>query len=154
MKISSSKASYSSESFEPPARFWGDVIEKYLKTNDYSLLRKCAVGSKPGGGIFIVDYKVWKDINPNSIALIMYKTQSGSGSTEAKLPYDVIKLVHAIKTNPKIRIAYLLLDGDGFSESIRSFMRYEKDKYITGANWVKVYFSFSEFQEKGIAIPI
>lgn len=67
------------------------------------------------GGRHIVDVVASRpNITP---ALLSLKWQQSSGTAEEKVPFEVIKLIHAIKTSEgKFTRAYLVLGGTGWTK--------------------------------------
>jgi hypothetical protein len=64
--------------------------------------------------------------------LVSLKWQQTAGSAEEKIPFEVIKLLHALRENQAYDKAYIVVGGDGFtpglvefylSEEFRSYVR-------------------------------
>jgi hypothetical protein len=86
------------------------------------MFRQSAVGEKPGGGVHKVDWELVSRRDRDVRGLVSCKAQSSSGTAEEKLAYEVIKLLHTMKHDSRYRHAWLMMGGDGFSDSIRGFV--------------------------------
>jgi hypothetical protein len=90
-----------------------------LRANGYRFISQCEVGEKIGGGKHRVDVLAEA---PNGVELLIsIKWQQVSGTAEQKVPYEVIKLIHAVKSSAgRFPYAYLVLGGTGWS-TLRDF---------------------------------
>lgn len=95
------------------------MVEAVLLKNSYAVLKQQLVGSKPGGGRHKVDLV---GMRPNGTKfLVSLKWQQTAGSAEEKVPFEVIKLLHALRENPAFDKAYIVVGGDGFSPGLVQF---------------------------------
>src|SRR3982751_2263068 len=81
-----------------------------LRANGYKFISQREIGAKIGGGKHRVD--VWAE-SPNGVELLIsIKWQQVSGTAEQKVPYEIIKLIHAVKSSAgRFPYAYLVLGG-------------------------------------------
>ena len=125
------------------------TVEAVLINNSYAVTKQQVVGTKPGGGRHRADIV---GMRPNgSKFLVSLKWQQTAGSAEEKIPFEVIKLLHALRENPaSFDKAYIVIGGDGFnpglvefylSEEFRSYVRQSEkieiltlNDFITRAN--------------------
>ncbi len=71
------------------------------------------VGQAPSGRPYRADLVA---TTPEGEKLIIsLKWQQTSGTAEQKVPYEVITLMHILKTQPGFRKAYVVLGGDGWT---------------------------------------
>ncbi len=97
------------------------IILPALARNGYEYETQVNVGLKPHGGKHVIDVLA---NTPTKSVLISLKWQQSSGSTEQKIPYELICLQHAIDAHQSaFEKAYLVLGGDGWSK---------KEFYISG----------------------
>ena len=107
------------------------TVEAVLINNSYAVTKQQVVGTKPGGGRHRADIV---GMRPNgSKFLVSLKWQQTAGSAEEKIPFEVIKLLHALRENAGVYDkAYIVVGGDGFnaglvefylSEEFRSYIR-------------------------------
>jgi hypothetical protein len=112
----------------------GDVLEEMvipaLKRGGYQIGKQVPVGTRPGGGKHKVDV-VAGDKSGRAV-LISLKWQQTGGTTEQKVPFEVMCLSDALKTYPgRYHAAYIVLGGTGWT--LREFYtgdwlgRYMKD---------------------------
>ena len=96
------------------------TVEAVLLNNSYAVTKQHIVGTKPGGGRHRVDLV---GMRPNgSKFLVSLKWQQTAGSAEEKVPFEVIKLLHALRENPSVYDkAYIVIGGDGFSSGLVEF---------------------------------
>ena len=110
------------------------VIEMCIKRscakNALSAVRQADVGIKPGGGRHRIDWEIIDTINEDNRGLISCKFQGTSGTTEEKLAYEVIKLLHAMKLDPRYKKSWIIMGGEGWSENMREFMNFHLVKWI------------------------
>jgi len=94
-------------------------VEAVLLNNSYAVEKQVIVGTKPGGGKHRADLV---GMRPNGTRfLVSLKWQQNAGSAEEKVPFEVIKLLHALRENPNYDKAYIVIGGDGFSASLVDF---------------------------------
>ena len=94
-------------------------VEAVLLNNSYAVEKQVIVGTKPGGGKHRADLV---GMRPNGTRfLVSLKWQQTAGSAEEKVPFEVIKLLHALRENPNYDKAYIVIGGDGFSASLVDF---------------------------------
>jgi len=95
------------------------TVEAVLLNNSYAVQKQQIVGTKPGGGRHKADLV---GMRPNgSKFLVSLKWQQTAGSAEEKIPFEVIKLLHALRENPAYDKAYIVVGGDGFSPGLVEF---------------------------------
>ncbi len=82
-----------------------------------------SIGEKIGGGRHIVDWEVWEVNNPDRRALISAKVQNTGGSAEEKIPFEILKLLHAMELNPHFKFAWIVLGGSGWSPGLLHYYR-------------------------------
>jgi hypothetical protein len=85
-------------------------------------LSQSTVGEKPGGGKHRVDWEIYKTSDPNFRGLISCKFQGTSGTAEEKIAYEVIKLLHTMKTDSRFKKSWIIMGGDGWSPGMRLFV--------------------------------
>jgi len=82
-------------------------VEAVLLNNSYAVEKQVVVGSKPGGGKHRADLV---GMRPNGTRFIVsLKWQQTTGSAEEKVPFEVIKLLHALRENPNYDKAYIVI---------------------------------------------
>src|SRR5579864_7610837 len=95
------------------------TVEAVLLNNSYAVQKQQIVGTKPGGGRHKVDLV---GMRPNGTRfLVSLKWQQTAGSAEEKIPFEVIKLLHALRENPNYDKAYIVIGGGGFTSSLVDF---------------------------------
>ena len=62
--------------------------------------------------------------------MISCKYQGTSGTAEEKIAYEVIKLLHAMKVDPRFVKSWIVMGGDGWSSGMRSFVKSELKVWI------------------------
>lgn len=101
-----------------------DTILPALHRNGYTYQKQVNIGHRIGGGRHIVDVLV--TTADERQLLVSLKWQQTSGTAEQKVPFEVICLAEAIRTSDgKYDKAYLVLGGDGWRPSLKSY-------YISG----------------------
>ena len=83
-----------------------------LASGGYSYIRRATIGRRPNGNHHVLDILA-KDNNSNEY-LISLRCQQKSGTTEQKVPYEIVCLAEAIQKDP-VRKAYLVLGGSGWT---------------------------------------
>lgn len=96
----------------------GNVLEQMvlpaLRRGGYQVSKQVIVGTRPGGGKHKVDV-VAGDGRGRGI-LISLKWQQTAGTTEQKVPFEVMCLKDALKAYPeRYRGAYIVLGGKGWT---------------------------------------
>ena len=96
----------------------GDVQEQMvipaLTLGGYRSCREVKVGPRLGGGIHRIDVLAVR--GDGAPILVSLKWQQVKGTTEQKIPYEVMCLAHTLRTsNGAFESAYLVLGGDGWT---------------------------------------
>ena len=99
----------------------GEIISPKCQANRYGKQPQSRIGATPWGTTHSIDWEIWSLDNPNLRALLSCKYQDSGGTAEEKIPYEVIKLARAIDVDPRFRIAWLVIGGDGWTEGLRQF---------------------------------
>lgn len=96
------------------------TVEAVLINNSYAVSKQQVVGTKPGGGKHRADIV---GMRPNgSKFLVSLKWQQTAGSAEEKIPFEVIKLLHALRESREaFDKAYIVVGGDGFNAGLVEF---------------------------------
>jgi hypothetical protein len=111
------------------------MILPALSKGGYSYKKQQKVGSRPGGGAHKIDLLV-EDSKKKKI-LVSLKWQQTQGTAEQKIPFEVISLLEAIKTENAFDKAYLVLGGEGWT--LRDYyVREELEKYIHYSPCVRI----------------
>ena len=85
-----------------------------LKRGGYQVSKQVIVGTRPGGGKHKVD--VVAGDKAGRAVLVSLKWQQTGGTTEQKVPFEVMCLVDAMKTYPgRYQAAYIVLGGNGWT---------------------------------------
>ena len=137
----------------PKAKDTGTVLEKTvipaLENNGYEVKEQLFIGETMDGRKHKVD--ILAKSSTGDEILISLKWQQTSGTTQEKIPFEVIKLIHAIQnSNGRFERAYIVLGGEGMTRELRDFYlqgglkdyikHYDLisiislDKFITSAN--------------------
>jgi hypothetical protein len=113
-----------------------DTVLPALKRNGYTYSSQVYIGPSVSGGRHIVDVIA---VQPGgSEALISVKYQQTSGTAEEKVPYEVIKLIHAIKNSEgRFTRAYIILAGTRWSKRV-FYLSGALADYIIGYELVKI----------------
>ena len=113
------------------------TVEAVLLNNSYAVQKQQIVGTKPGGGRHKVDLV---GMRPNgSKFFVSLKWQQTAGSAEEKIPFEVIKLLHALRENAEYDKAYIVVGGDGFSSGLVEFyLSQEFRSYIRESEKIEI----------------
>jgi hypothetical protein len=115
-----------------------EIVATVLRQSGMHYQEQVTVGKKPDGGRHRVDFVAWRPETPGRKILVSCKVQNWSGSTEEKLPYEVIKLLYTMRENPEYEKAYIILGGTGWSKGIRGFIKKDLREFIPDADRVQV----------------
>jgi hypothetical protein len=107
-----------------------------LKRGGYQVTKHVNVGLRPGGGRHFVD--VVAGDGSGRALLVELKWQQTLGTTEQKIPFEVICLAHSLKSaGGRYAGAYLVLGGDGWT--LREFyVNGGLNEYLRDAESVKI----------------
>lgn len=119
----------------------GKVLEEMvlpaLKCGGYQYKKQVDIGDRLGAGKkHRVDVLAWPDKTPNRCYLISLKWQQVSGTTEQKVPFELISLLHAVLTGGgKYIRAYIVLGGSGWvwrdfylQGGLKKYVNYKDDQ--------------------------
>lgn len=105
-------------------------IKRSCQMNNLSAIPQSNVGEKPGGGKHRVDWELYQNSDPTIRGLISCKFQSTSGTAEEKIAYEVIKLLHSMKFDPRYKKSWIIMGGEGWSSGMREFVRNHLGEWI------------------------
>jgi hypothetical protein len=105
-------------------------IKRSCEKNDLSAKSQSTVGEKPGGGKHRVDWEIYRNSDSNYRGLISCKSQSSSGTTEEKIAYEVIKLLHSMKMDSRYKKSWIIMGGEGWSTGMRTFVNEHLSEWI------------------------
>ena len=109
-------------------------IKRSCEKNDLGANSQSNVGVKPGGGRHRVDWEIFKNQDPDIRGLISCKYQETSGTAEEKIAYEVIKLLHAMKTDVRFKKSWIIMGGEGWSLGMRQFINNHLTEWIPEMN--------------------
>jgi hypothetical protein len=114
-----------------------DTVLPVLRRNGYTFATQQVIGLSLSGRRHRADIMV--DLTPTTKTIVSVKWQQVSGSAEEKVPFEIIKLIHAIKTSRgAVPYAYLVLAGPGWSSLKQFYLAQGLRPYITEYDLVKV----------------
>ena len=117
----------------PTGATFEEIIVPALETNGYRLNNrnrggKTKIGVKPSGHNHLVD--AWIETGDRRI-LLSCKWQQDNGTTEDKIPYEIIILKNACENyKPKYDMAYLILGGPNRKKGRKGWAL--KEWYLNG----------------------
>ncbi|MEK7399940.1 MAG: PD-(D/E)XK nuclease superfamily protein [Candidatus Poribacteria bacterium] len=97
-------------------------IKRSCMKNDLDAVRQANIGTKPGGGRHRVDWEIIDKKDSGKRGLVSCKYQGTSGTAEEKIAYEVIKLLYAMKTDPRYKKSWIIMGGEGWSTGMREFV--------------------------------
>ena len=105
-------------------------IKRSCEKNGLTAIPQAIVGDKPGGGKHRVDWEIYKNNDPGFRGLISCKFQGTSGTAEEKIAYEVIKLLHTMKIDPRFKKGWIVMGGEGWSPGMREFINSHMKEWI------------------------
>jgi len=105
-------------------------IKRSCEKNQLSAISQATVGEKPGGGKHRVDWEIFRTSEPNFRGLISCKFQGTSGTAEEKIAYEVIKLLHSMRTDSRYKKSWIIMGGEGWSTGMRMFVNEHLSEWI------------------------
>jgi hypothetical protein len=104
------------------------AIERSCNQNNLKAVRQQNIGLSPSGRRHYVDWELISEINSDVRGLVSCKFQDTPGSAEEKVPYEVLKLLHAMEADERYKRAWIVLGGNGWTNGLKLF--FEKDLQI------------------------
>lgn len=115
-------------------KFYEDTVERAIKqsceTNHLTAKSQQTIGTSPSGRKHRVDWELISNEDPNVRGLVSCKVQITPGTAEEKVPYEVIKLVHAMETDSRYKRAWIVLGGKGFTPGLKDFYEHKLHEVI------------------------
>lgn len=99
----------------------GRILEPKCSFNGYGKRPQSPIGLTPWGTVHVVDWEIWEVSNPGRRALLSCKHQDSGGTAQEKVPYEAIKLAKALDLDPRFKVAWLVLGGDGWTSGLREY---------------------------------
>lgn len=108
-----------------------------LSHNGYSFQTQQVIGSSLSGKRHRADVIV--DRSESTKIIVSVKWQQVSGSAEEKVPFEIIKLIHAVNgSNGLFAYAYLVLAGPGWSSLKDFYLSHGLKPYINGYELIRL----------------
>ena len=115
-------------------KYYEDTVELAIKRscvkNNLVATKQVAIGTSPTGGKHKVDWELVKENDEKIRGLISCKFQDTGGTAEEKITYEVVKLLHAMKLDPRIKRAWITLGGDGWNDGLKKFYETQLEEFI------------------------
>ena len=105
-------------------------LKRNSKKNNFSAKPQQNVGAKPTGGSHRVDWELIDNDDENIRGLVSCKYQETSGTAEEKVAYEIIKLLHTMKIDPRYKYGWIVLGGEGMTMGMRAFLTNEVSEWI------------------------
>jgi len=106
-------------------KFYEDTVERAIRqsclANNLSAKSQQTIGTSPSGRKHRVDWELISNGDPNIRGLVSCKVQITGGTAEEKVPFEVIKLIHAMDTDTRYKRAWIVLGGKGFTPGLKEF---------------------------------
>ena len=106
-------------------KFYEDTVERAIRqsclANNLSAKSQQTIGTSPSGRKHRVDWELISNADPNIRGLVSCKVQITGGTAEEKVPFEVIKLIHAMDTDTRYKRAWIVLGGKGFTPGLKEF---------------------------------
>jgi len=106
-------------------RFFEATVEQAIRrsceANNLSAYSQRYIGTTPAGRRHKVDWELVHNADPSVRGIVSCKFQMNTGTTEEKVPYEVVKLVHAMENDARYKKAWIVLGGTGFSPGLKEF---------------------------------
>ena len=106
-------------------KFYEDTVERAIRqsciANNLSAKSQQTIGTSPSGRKHRVDWELISNGDPNIRGLVSCKVQITGGTAEEKVPFEVIKLIHAMDTDTRYKQAWIVLGGKGFTPGLKEF---------------------------------
>lgn len=113
------------------------IMRPALEKNGYTITTQTEIGPALGGRKHKIDVLV--TTSTGIVIPISVKWQQVPGTAEEKVPFEIIKLIHAVKTSgERFPYAYLVLGGMGWSALKEFFLKDGLREYIRGYDLVRV----------------
>ena len=129
-------------------------IDKACRQNGIIANPQVVVGTSPSGRKHRIDWELVDTQDPSIRALLSCKTQSRGGTAEEKVPYEVIKLLHAMQEDTRYHYAWLVLGGAGWSEGLKDFYQDELTLWLPSmAGRISIITTTSELASLDLTIP-
>jgi hypothetical protein len=111
-------------------KWYEKIVDQVLQECGLEYKRQQVVGGTPAGKQHRIDYLAWDQRDPKRKVLISCKVQNVGGTAEEKLPYEIIKLLHAMDSNPEYVAAYLVVGGTGWTREYLDWIRSGLRRYV------------------------
>lgn len=95
------------------------LVVPALTKNGYKVATQETVGVGLGGGKHRLDTLV--EAPSGEKILVSLKWQEVSGTTDEKVPFEVIKLLDLLEQFPEFSRAYIILGGDGMRKRLETY---------------------------------
>jgi len=127
-------------------------IKRSCEKNNLGSIGQSTVGSKPGGGKHRVDWEIIDLKDMNNRGLISCKYQGTSGTAEEKMAYEVIKLLHTMKTDKRYKKGWVIMGGEGWSTGMREFLNNHLQLWIPAMNDTIKILTTDQLINEGISL--
>jgi len=100
-----------------------------------------------GSKVLSATWEIYDEFDSSNRAIVITKYQNSSGTTEEKLPFEVIRCLEFLNSDSKFRKVWILLGGYGWNLNFIEFIEQRLEHWIPEmAVKVEIIVRKSEFQ--------
>ena len=88
------------------------------------------IGTSPSGKRHVVDWELVSMDDSSRRGLVSVKYQKSTGTAEEKVVYEAVKLLYAMREDPRYRRAWIALGGVGWTLGLKLFFRDQLYEFI------------------------
>jgi len=85
-------------------------------------LENSKYGDLYGGKSLTASWEIYDEFDPTSRAILIAKFQQTSGTTEEKIPFEVIRALEFLSSNDNFKKVWIVLGGHGWNENFIDFI--------------------------------
>jgi hypothetical protein len=97
-------------------------LESAATKRHLAFLENSKYGDLYGGKSLTASWEIYDEFDPTSRAILIAKFQQTSGTTEEKIPFEVIRALEFLLSNKSFKKVWIVLGGFGWNENFINFI--------------------------------
>lgn len=106
------------------------ALEIASKKRDLAFLENSKISVSNAGKTFTASWEIYDEFDGNSRAILISKFQRTSGTTEEKIPFDVIRALEVIASDNRYKKVWIVLGGTGWNQKYLQFIETKLQNWI------------------------
>lgn len=106
------------------------ALDLASKKRGLAFLENSRISNSNAGKSFTASWEIYDEFDGNSRAILISKFQRTSGTTEEKIPFDVIRALEIIASDDRFKKVWIVIGGAGWNQKYLQFIETKLQNWI------------------------